>query len=872
MWFCHLFRNIAYLLKDVNCRFFVTVLWGLDAEGKFLTGENTDKEDNLFLNLKARCFKKPVANVREAVLMDLKRIHETVDAELQAIKDRNAAKFEVGKKLLFLFQCDLLPGISGKILDLKGSRDSSNVKHVSVRDKMLGWAFLLLLDLGMMFYILLFALTQTGPKQNAWFLSFALWLFVEILFVSTAIVFITHILIPSMIMKDLTQIKRRLMDNIRDFNDRVKENAKNQVKTNESVEFNAANYLFVSTRLARQFPDLKESKIISHFSTPWPRQSYLRVQNVSKKYSKKFSAFTRSASILLIFFVGNFLSVPPSVQDIIVQMTSTSAIGYIVLVHVQLFEIFPALVILPALVLVVLAHFIVQSGKADAQLKLARLFPTTRKKEKNPEKAAKDALAAEFVTDVEDYECKISEESDSIGSEAAGAMVVVRSANINTHRTRRQSISAGIDVIHALQDRIRRGEELVYQPSEISDLSVSSESTGENRSDIDQLHRPPGAQSSFHRVLSRGVGLVAAKSRASDYSVDVPVLGDEYEEVSDSSDSESSFEENSDESSNNGNCSSSSDSGSDSENEDEEDSNREEIGELVDVKKARAYSASLSTISNQVPWHLREDFSEVSSSDYADSIFLVPARETITQHPQTVEPVSHTFTSTNVRDGSSCTGSSSHTSSDSSGDTASVSGLSADRDTIRARREDLAPIHIVYGDLSSVKLSPQFTRTFTLPSHELSRPSIGQKEIEGRSGTSSSCDNDSEKSEETSDGVDFHVHYCPLNEHTGSTPLSHTPPRSADRSIALSSNTTIRASAVDNDIGNENRSEEKNSDNSSSHAGIANSIFMSSHQAAPLAVDNGSEDENETDESSSDEAYSQNMAECDATRTPEGTM
>ena len=49
----------------------------------------------------------------------------------------------------------------------------------------------------------------------------ALLLVVEVLFVSTGIVFFTHILIPSLIMKDITQIKRRLMDNIRDFNDKV---------------------------------------------------------------------------------------------------------------------------------------------------------------------------------------------------------------------------------------------------------------------------------------------------------------------------------------------------------------------------------------------------------------------------------------------------------------------------------------------------------------------------------------------------------------------------------------------------------------------------------------------------------------------------
>jgi hypothetical protein len=452
------------------------VLWGLDAEGNFLTGPKDAV--TLYEQVRNKLFKKDEVNVKEAVLMDLKRIHDAVREENSALKEAHAPKYEIGKKLLFLFQCDLLPGISGKILELKGSRDSSKVKHVSFRAKVAAWAFLFLMDAGMLFYILLFALTQTGPRQNAWFQSFALWLVVEILLVSTAIVFITHILVPSLIMKDITQIKRRLMDNIRDFNDKVNATGDmaalvTSAEGAEGVSFNAANYLFVSTRLAREFPELKESKIILQFSTPWPRQSYLHIQNVSKKYSKKFSALTRSASILLIFFVGNFLSVPPSVQDMVVQMTSTTAIGYIVLVHVQLYEIFPALVILPALLLAGLAHFAVQSSKSDAKIKLARLFPARNKAHKvqqdptSPAAAEKSAAyaagnASSSATAIVGVQAdgqvglfgadqaSDSDFGDSGSDSEAAVRVAIASAapGAAAHKTRRQSIQSGLDLLH----------------------------------------------------------------------------------------------------------------------------------------------------------------------------------------------------------------------------------------------------------------------------------------------------------------------------------------------------------------------------------------------------------------------------------------
>ena len=423
--------------------------------------------------MKNTVLNKQAVNVKHAVLLDLKNINEAVQRELVAWRESCASTQQIRKKLLFLFQCDLLPGISGKILELKASRDASEVKHVSLWSKVLGYSFLFLMDVGMLFYILLFALTQTGPRQNAWFQSFALWLVVEILFVSTAIVFITHILVPSLIMKDLSQIKRRLMDNIRDFNDKVNSATgtdKSAIDAEESgFSFNAANFLFVSTRLARQFPDLKESKIIAQFSTPWPRQSYLHVQNVSKKYSKKFSAFTRSASILLIFFVGNFLSVPPACQDIIVQMTSTTAIGYLVLIHVQLFEIFPALVILPALVLVVVAHFVIQSSKSDAKIRLARLLPVRRSEDTADEVQLPPPSddPTEKISPSHSYdsgsssgeEFNLSEEDEEQDDDVFNSATTAVSVQVHgssgpshpsSHQSRRQSIQAGLGLLHTL--------------------------------------------------------------------------------------------------------------------------------------------------------------------------------------------------------------------------------------------------------------------------------------------------------------------------------------------------------------------------------------------------------------------------------------
>ena len=617
------------------------MLWGLDEEGKFLTNF-VEKPHGVSGRLKALFFKQEEVNVKEAVLSDLKRIHDSVRTEAAALKHSDATKHEIGKKLLFLFQCDLLPGISGKILDLKGSRDGANVPHVTRSSKIMAWTFLFLMDTGMLFYIFLFALTQTGPRQNAWFQSFALWLVVEILLVSTAIVFFTHILIPSLIMKDLSQIKRRLMDNIRDFNEKVQENkaganaaglVKGDQRSDVAAPFNAADYLFVSTRLAKQFPDLKEAKIISHFSTPWPRQSYLRVSNVSKKYSKKFSALTRSASILIIFFVSNFISVPPSFQDIVVQITSTTAIGYILYIHVQLYAIFPVLVILPALLVFVLVHFIIQSSKSDAQLKLARLFPHTNKKNKVTTFTPEGAIIADEEAKNIDSDDENDSDFDSISDES-GPVVALP---VHAHRTRRQSIGVGLDVIQALQNRVHRAESSVGD--EVSSELTMSTDSAIDENEIELLHRPAGVQYAAPRIVARGIPLLRRQSRMSNYSIDLSIPSNDECDVtgsaSENDDDEGSDDESSVSSSSRSSAGGSSSESSQGDQDDEgssmgssdysdsegeaEEEGKETVGNLTAVLQGLNLpdARSLSTISNHVPMYVRSQYraSEYSSTN-----------------------------------------------------------------------------------------------------------------------------------------------------------------------------------------------------------------------------------------------------------------
>lgn len=306
--------------------------------------------------------------VGDVILSELETLEKEVREEEERMKKEITTEKERGKRLLFLFQKDLMPGLNGMILESKDKRDEIVLKGTSRSAKSLAWLFLATINLGMLFYVLLFALNQDTHRQRAWSQSFGLWLVVEVMLVSTLSVLIMNVLIPSFLMKDVGNIKKKLVTNVINFYKEMAKNSDDSKAGEDKVEknkvFNAAEYLFVSNRIAKGYSDLKLAKMILSFQTPWPKQSYQHMSDVSKKYDRKFSTITRSLSIVILFFLSSLLSVPISVQDMIIHMTSTVTLGYTVLFHLQLYKIFPVLVIIPTIFIGLIIHFMLRANRA----------------------------------------------------------------------------------------------------------------------------------------------------------------------------------------------------------------------------------------------------------------------------------------------------------------------------------------------------------------------------------------------------------------------------------------------------------------------------------------------------------------------------
>jgi hypothetical protein len=419
-------------------------MWGLDQSSGAYKKTNSNFLSWLWYTM-MYFFGEQMSNisVAEIVLNELKHLHHQMKREKQLFFMTLRADPMKNKRLLYLFQKDLLPGIHGMILEAKASRDEVILKGSSKQAKLLGWMYLGVMNVGMLFYILLFALTQTTERQQAWGQSFALWLVAEIFIVGTLLVLIMHVWIPAITMTDVLSIQKKLSETISNYqknlaDEKVKqekarerkyllvaddnnneekahegdlsqvlrddekrerqqrkksvsvkqrkslseqrrkstlgklmnqksavqrsevenslvvldqmEGAEEKKEVTEGVKwkpFNATKYLFLSNRISNLYSDLTIAKIILNFHSPYPKQSYQYVANLSSSYEQSTSGISRAFSILLLYFLTSLLAMPVSMQDMFIQATTTVMSGYVILVHYQLFHLSPMLVVVP---------------------------------------------------------------------------------------------------------------------------------------------------------------------------------------------------------------------------------------------------------------------------------------------------------------------------------------------------------------------------------------------------------------------------------------------------------------------------------------------------------------------------------------------
>ncbi len=429
--------------------------WGVDPRtAQFVQRRNTMYESrrDSASGLGNRAWLNDMASgsdVQDRITEDLNDIRDKVDDEYHDMITQPSMNEKVfkGKNLMLLFQQDMLPGVNGQILMAKRQRESGRINTVHPMTKFAGWMFIIFLNLTMVFYVYLFSLNQTQARQGAWLKSFLIWFIMEVFVVSTVICYVTHFLIPSVILKDLHKVKQRLLNIIRDYKDSMKKEAREKAqhfrdkvestqggrrKKKEDQEdkgFNAAAYFFVSYRLATLFPDLQESKIIQKFHSPWPRVNYNRARkDVKQSYNALAMSIGRSVAMVVFQLLGELVALPVSIQDMVFNFISTGVVGYTALLHVSLYEMMPVLVALPSIAVILIVHFFMRKGDHDRKVQLARTLP---------------------VNDESDYDKEIAGEKDGnvehgTAAEAVPVQALTTEVLMDLERKRHNAYARGV--------------------------------------------------------------------------------------------------------------------------------------------------------------------------------------------------------------------------------------------------------------------------------------------------------------------------------------------------------------------------------------------------------------------------------------------
>ena len=170
-------------------------------------------------------------------------------------------KFARGFRLMHLFQMDLLPLNSYKILDGYERRINYRLnKGLSFVVKSLV-ATVLFLFYGFMIYtIVLFGSVQSDIIQISLCQTFLLWILYEVMFVESIYVYFLHTFIPSSVAQDLRSSRDCIIKAIQ----KVDINRLSESQAYATSEFNLSKYLVLPYRISEAFNDhLLENYIIN---------------------------------------------------------------------------------------------------------------------------------------------------------------------------------------------------------------------------------------------------------------------------------------------------------------------------------------------------------------------------------------------------------------------------------------------------------------------------------------------------------------------------------------------------------------------------------------------------------------------------------
>ena len=268
--------------------------------------------------------------------------------EMKIFEKKHFSPSRVASRLAHLFLKDLTRGTTRNVLDVVYRQLNFNKGEVHYLVKICGYFAGLCIAVGMLVYLYVFGRFQSADRKRAWFISAMLWIAIHILVIIPLTICVQHIFIPSLAIPQVRSVFPNLLSNIAAFQSDITNCGVSKfdvatvlcTSTSHSDSFNSGLYFYLSIRLASLNPNLLISKVILEYSTIWPAGS--RRHQSGAKGSRPVVC-----SSVCHTFLTAVLCMPLLLQDTFYRILCTVSFGFLVYVHVYLYNIFPVLVVCP---------------------------------------------------------------------------------------------------------------------------------------------------------------------------------------------------------------------------------------------------------------------------------------------------------------------------------------------------------------------------------------------------------------------------------------------------------------------------------------------------------------------------------------------
>jgi len=232
--------------------------WGIDPTGEFVRQERW----------LGHCFKDKSAGLTSKVYRELELVKRTTQQTVNKLK--LATDDHTGLEILHLFVLDLLgrETPAANIFTKKSDEDFRHTRVVTMFTKIVAGSVLFCLNIFFAYFSILFGFTHGMGWQREYLFACIAQMLIEIFINESLECVWMNFFVPTLVSSEVQFANSIIIDTV---NNLCKVNEEDNVGSSSGKHLvNAPDYLFVSTNVAKAYPNLMESIIIQTYSNHLP--------------------------------------------------------------------------------------------------------------------------------------------------------------------------------------------------------------------------------------------------------------------------------------------------------------------------------------------------------------------------------------------------------------------------------------------------------------------------------------------------------------------------------------------------------------------------------------------------------------------------